>query len=466
MSEYVFKLPDLGEGTVEAEIVAWHVKPGDRVSEGDTIADVMTDKANVEVPAPVTGTVLRTTGEPGDMVAVGDELIAFEVATDTAATPAASASKKPVPVEKPAPGPAPAVSRSGENADEKTHEQTEGASSVPAPSAPAPAPSAPAPSASAPAAPVIEPEAGQVSAQGEADARIRTSPAIRRHAKEAGISLAGITGTGPRGRILRRDLEAALEGHAPAAAVAVSGVGPIIERKVIGVRRLIATRLQASKREIPHFAYVEEVDVTALESLRRRLNTGADDGDSNAVRRTGAGESLTFLPFIAFALMRALKAHPNCNSHFDSERGVLLEYERVHLGIATQTDDGLKVPVVHNASSLGLRALAQEIARVAQAARDGSATRAELGGSTITLTSLGRLGGIVSTPVINAPEVAIIGINKAVKRPMVVDDAITVRLMMNLSSSFDHRFVDGYDAASLIQRMKSFLEEPATLFID
>lgn len=470
MSEYVFKLPDLGEGTVEAEIVEWHVKPGDRVSEGDTIADVMTDKANVEVPAPVSGTVLRTSGEPGDMVAVGDELIAFEVASNAAESRAetpSSASKPPAvnkppavkkaaavnkaaAVDKPVHEPAPAASHSKENTNSAADE----------PGAVAPA------SPAAPAVPEKDSAESEVSPHGDADSRVRTSPAIRRHAKEAGISLARITGSGPRGRILRRDLEAALQGHEPAATVAVSGVGPILERKVIGVRRLIASRLQASKREIPHFAYVEEVDVTALESLRQRLNADAVGRDPNTDRHADAGAALTFLPFIAIALMRGLKAHPNCNAHFDSERGVLLEYERVHLGIATQTDEGLKVPVVHNASGLGLRPLAREIARVAQAARDGSATRAELSGSTITLTSLGRLGGIVSTPVINAPEVAIIGINKAVKRPMIVDDTVTVRLMMNLSSSFDHRFVDGFDAASLIQRMKSFLEEPATLFID
>ena len=238
-------------------------------------------------------------------------------------------------------------------------------------------------------------------------------------------------------------------------AASLSGVGPVTERKVIGVRRVIATRLQASKREIPHFAYVEEVDVTALEALRQTLNRP----------QTQQQASLTFLPFIALALMRALKDHPNCNAHFDSERGVLLEYERVHLGIATQTPDGLKVPVVHNAGSLALRSLAAEITRIAEAARDGSASRSELSGSTITLTSLGRLGGIVSTPVINAREVAIIGVNKAVPRPMVVEGAVTIRLMMNLSSSFDHRFVDGFDAASLVQRVKGFLEQPATIFI-
>ena len=435
MSEFVFKLPDLGEGTVEAEIVEWHVKPGDSVTEGDTIADVMTDKANVEVPAPVSGVVLRTTGEPGDMVAVGNELIAIETAgkepsAKTGKEPSAKTGKEP-------------SAKTGKEPS-ATLEQEPSAILEQEPSADLEEKTAAKPA----------PESGDAyELEGE---KVRTSPAVRRRAKEAGVSLSEISGSGPRGRILRRDLEAVLdEQTGKSEAASLSGVGPVTERKVIGVRRVIATRLQASKREIPHFAYVEEVDVTALEALRQTLNRP----------QTQQQASLTFLPFIALALMRALKDHPNCNAHFDSERGVLLEYERVHLGIATQTPDGLKVPVVHNAGSLALRSLAAEITRIAEAARDGSASRSELSGSTITLTSLGRLGGIVSTPVINAPEVAIIGVNKAVPRPMVVDGEVTIRLMMNLSSSFDHRFVDGFDAASLVQRVKGFLEQPATIFI-
>ena len=280
-------------------------------------------------------------------------------------------------------------------------------------------------------------------------AKVITSPAIRKRAKEAGIDLGTVRGSGPRGRILRSDLLAAMSADANAP-VAVSGVGPIQETKVIGVRRVIAGRLQASKREIPHFAYVEELDVTALESLRKNLNA-----------RNSEQPNLTYLPFIARALIKALETYPEANSIFDPEAGTLKQFERVHLGVATQTPDGLKVPVVHNATSRGLWNIAAEIARVAEAARSGSATRQELMGSTITLTSLGKLGGIASTPVINAPEVAIIGVNKAVQRPMVVDGEVTVRLMMNLSSSFDHRFIDGFVAASLIQLMKEYLEEPA-----
>ncbi len=403
MSEFVFKLPDLGEGMVEVEIVEWHVKPGDIVAEGDPIADVMTDKANVEVPAPVSGTVLRTSGEPGDLVAVGAELIAFETSQPTAAEPIQT-DAAPLP-------PRPL--------------------SVQAKSAPLP---------------------GQTSAPGT---KVVTSPAIRRLAKEAGIDLSKMVGTGPRGRILRTDLDAAIAGK-PHAAPTSTGVGHIEEIKVIGVRRIIAKRMQASKREIPHFAYVEEIDITALESLRVRLNDN----------RGAHQPSLTYLPFIALALIRALAEFPQCNAHFDPENGVLKRYERVHLGIATQTADGLKVAVVHNASARNLWELAAEIARIAEAARDNTASHYELTGSTFTITSLGRIGGIVTTPVINAPEVGIIAVNKAVKRPMVIDDLVTVRLMMNLSSCFDHRFVDGFDAASMIQCLKAYLEEPATIFIE
>jgi len=250
-----------------------------------------------------------------------------------------------------------------------------------------------------------------------------------------------------------RDLDAHLTGAPPPAPVQPQGVGEIDEVKIIGVRRLIANRLQAAKQQIPHFAYVEQVDVTALESLRRHLN------------ETRNGTSLTYLPFIGLALIRALKAFPQCNAHFDPERGVLKQFRRVHLGVATQTPDGLKVPVVHNADARSLWQLSDEIRRVSTAARENTATREEMSGSTITITSLGRLGGIVSTPIINAPETAIIGINKAVDTPAVIEGQVVVRLMMNLSSSFDHRFVDGHDAASLIQAVKGYLEEPATLFI-
>jgi 2-oxoisovalerate dehydrogenase E2 component (dihydrolipoyl transacylase) len=289
-----------------------------------------------------------------------------------------------------------------------------------------------------------------------------TSPANRRRAREAGIDLATVSGTGPGGRILREDLAATAAGTSAVSPPAPSdmvrqlpGEESITEVKVVGVRRVIAERMSEAKRNIPHFAYVEEVDVTELEALRRHLNLG----------RTQTQPSLSYLPFVVLALVRVLRDFPQCNVRHDAERGVLLRHAAVHVGIATQTPEGLKVPVVRHAQALGLWELAAAIHSAAQRARSGQATRQELMGSTITVTSLGKLGGIVSTPVINAPEVAIVGLNKAVERPMVHGGAITVRRIMNLSSSFDHRFVDGYDAAAMIQALKESLEHPAAIFI-
>jgi 2-oxoisovalerate dehydrogenase E2 component (dihydrolipoyl transacylase) len=284
---------------------------------------------------------------------------------------------------------------------------------------------------------------------------VLTSPSIRRRARESGVDLAGIHGSGPDGRITPADFEAHVaKPHAKPAksAKTTTAGGDVEEIKVIGVRRVIAQRLSEAKRNIPHFAYVEEVDVTELESLRAHLNETRD-------------ANLTYLPFLALALVRVLPEFPQCNAHYDAERGVLMRHRRVHLGVATQTPDGLKVPVVRDAQNLSLWELAPEIRRVSDAARNHTAKKDELTGSTITITSLGRLGGIASTPIINAPEVGIIGVNKAVQRPMVVAGTVAIRLMMNLSSSFDHRFVDGYDAAALIQALKARLEHPATLFI-
>ncbi len=405
MSRYVFKMPDLGEGTVEAEVVEWKVKVGDEVEEDSIIAEVMTDKAAVEVPAPVSGRVVSLTGGPGDMVAVGAELAVFEVAG------AGVADGSPV-----------------------------GAAQEQAPAQPAVSVSA--------AAPAVLPAPG---------ARVMTSPAIRRKAREAGIDLAAVTGSGPGGRITAADLEVHIRGDAAPAGVTVPAARreQVEEIKVIGLRRLIAQRMSEAKRNIPHFAYVEEVDVTELEALRVHLNG-----------RLPAGvERFTLLPFIAVGLVRALSEYPQCNAHYDESRGVLLRHAGVHLGVATQTPEGLKVPVVRHAEALTLTAMAAAIGAAAQAARSGKASREQLSGSTITLTSLGKLGGIVSTPIVNAPEVAIVGVNRAVDRPMVHNGAIAIRRMMNLSSSFDHRFVDGHEAAAMIQAVKQRLEHPATLFI-
>jgi 2-oxoisovalerate dehydrogenase E2 component (dihydrolipoyl transacylase) len=434
MSQFIFKMPDLGEGTVEAEIVAWHTKPGDTVAEDQVIVEVMTDKAAVEVPAPVSGRVLSISGAPGDKIAVGSPLIVFEVAAANAAASTA----------------------------------TNGAGGLPTAVLPGPAAAA---------------NDGQLQRSG----RVKASPANRRRAREAGIDLSTIAGSGPGGRILRGDLVAAGGGRreagatggvsaetsratgeppnpaaagmrapapaAPAAPVATAAAATT-EIKIIGLRRLIAERMSEAKRNIPHFSYVEEVDVTELEALRRHLNGSA------------AGEpALTYLPLIIMALTRTLDTFPQCNALYDATRGVLVRHRAVHVGIATQTPEGLKVPVVRDAQALPLRRLAAEIRRLSDRARSNKATRDELTGSTITVTSLGKLGGIASTPVINSPEVAIVGLNKAVERPVVRDGTVVVRRIMNLSSSFDHRFVDGYDAAAMIQALKDLIEHPATIFL-
>jgi 2-oxoisovalerate dehydrogenase E2 component (dihydrolipoyl transacylase) len=424
VSNYVFKLPDLGEGTVEAEIVNWRVKPGDTVAEDEVIVEVMTEKAAVELPAPVGGRVLSITGAPGDMVPVGADLIVIETGA-----PAATAASAPAAVPAPAAAPA--------SAPPARHVGGNGA-----------------------AAPGIESPAASARA-----GRVATSPAIRRRAHEAGIDLQQVTGSGPNGRIVPKDLEAFVARRSQPTPLrptpkgvpsARAGAAATEEIKVIGLRRLIAQRMSEAKRNIPHFAYVEELDITELESLRRHLNHKPADG----------APSLTYLPFLALALIRVLKDFPQCNAHYDAERGVIVRHAAVHLGVATQTAEGLKVPVVHNAQELGLWELAAQMRRVAEAARNNKAKREELSGSTITITSLGKLGGIASTPIINAPEVAIIGVNRAIERPLVLDGAIAIRLTMNLSSSFDHRFVDGYDAAAMIQALKEHLEHPASIFID
>jgi 2-oxoisovalerate dehydrogenase E2 component (dihydrolipoyl transacylase) len=428
MSQYVFKMPDLGEGTVEAEIVAWHTTPGADVKEDQVIVEVMTDKAAVEVPAPVTGRVVSISGAPGDKIAVGSPLIVFETGAGAAASAAAPAPK---------------------------------ASSAQAAAAPAAAPpAAAAPTSGGPAAKPPQEPMQAPAAQPSGAGRVMTSPANRRRAREAGIDLAAIAGSGPGGRILREDVMAATrsappESARPSASESAAPAAATTETKVIGVRRLIAERMSEAKRNIPHFAYVEEVDVTELEALRLHLNSKLARG----------APAYTYLPLVVSALVRTLAAFPQCNVLYDATRGVLVRHDAVHVGVATQTPDGLKVPVVRNAQTLGLPAMAAEIRRVTELARTNKASREELVGSTITVTSLGKLGGIVSTPIINAPEVAIIGLNKAVDRPVVHQGAVAIRRIMNLSSSFDHRFVDGYDAAAMIQTLKELLEHPAMIFI-
>lgn len=421
MSQYVFKMPDLGEGTVEAEIVAWHVKVGDEVIEDKVIAEIMTDKAAVEVPSPVTGRIVSLNGSPGDKIPVGAPLIVFETAAAAgAAAPVAEAAKPAEPVASAAQ--APSAAKAGK----------------PAPASPATVPSPAAAESAVTAAPSMS-----------SGSRVMASPATRRRAHEAGIDLTAVSGSGPGGRILRDDLQSV-----PSSGAVRQPVEETTEIKVIGVRRVIAERMSEAKRTIPHFAYVEEVDVTELESLRQHLNSKAE----------GRG-SLTFLPFVIAALARVLESFPQCNALYDTARNTIVRHAAVHVGVATQTPDGLKVPVVRNAQSLDVWELGAQIRSLSERARNNQASRNELMGSTITVTSLGKLGGIASTPVINAPEVAIIGLNKAVERPVVDRGAVVVRRIMNLSSSFDHRFVDGYDAAAMIQALKEMLEHPATIFI-
>ena len=409
MSRYVMKLADLGEGTVAAEIVAWKVAVGDVVAEDQPLAEMATDKAVVEVPSPVSGRIVALAGAPGDSIAVGAELVVFErgeadgaaAGGSAAATPGVAAAAPPVPA----------------------------------------VPGLPAALAAAP------------------PGRVRASPATRRRAREAGVELGALAGSGPGGRILRADLDAALADRTALADRSAPGGVPadVEEIPVIGVRRVIAQRMAEAVREAPHFAYVEEVDVTELEALRTHLNA----------RLPAGAAPLTYLPFVVAALARVLlREHPQCNAHYDAARNLLLRHRAVHAGIATQTRDGLKVPVVRHAERLSLWELATAIRAAAEAARSGRARREALTGSTITVTSLGRLGGIASTPILNLPEVAIVGINKAVERVVVHDGKMAIRRVMNLSSSFDHRFVDGFDAAAMIQSLKARLEHPATIFID
>jgi 2-oxoisovalerate dehydrogenase E2 component (dihydrolipoyl transacylase) len=419
MSVHVIRMPDLGEGIAEVELVAWHVKPDDIVAEDQVLADVMTDKATVEIPSPVAGKVLALGGEVGQMLAVGAELIRIEL---------------------------------------------EGADASPTPPATAIAPAA-APPASPPVPSKATPPAARAQpTPTEAKQRPIASPAVRARAWELGIDLANVTASGTAGRVMQADLEAHLaRGGAramprePTAARAASSQPDATHAvKIIGLRRKIAQRMQESKRRIPHFTYVEEVDVGELEALRARLNArwGAQRGH------------LTLLPLLIRAIVLAAREFPQVNARFDDEAGVLTQHAAVHVGIATQTDAGLMVPVVRDAQAHDLWLNAAEIRRLSEAARSGKAVRDELTGSTITITSLGRLGGLMSTPVINHPEVAIIGVNRIALRPAIRDGAMVARPLMNLSSSFDHRVIDGADAAAFVQCLRESLEHPATLFIE
>jgi 2-oxoisovalerate dehydrogenase E2 component (dihydrolipoyl transacylase) len=396
VSRYVFKLPDVGEGTAEAEISKWHVGQGDRIEEDQPLVDVTTDKAIVEIPSPVSGTVVSVHGAVGEKIAVGSELVVVE--TEAAVSEKTRVESKP--------------------------EATPRAEANPR---------------------------AEATPRGEA---ARASPAVRQRARRLGIELQVVPASGPSGRVTHADLDTVIAATVPKREPA--GKEAVEEQRIVGIRRKIAERMQEAYRRIPHFSYVEEVDVTALEELRRELN------EQHAGRRA----KLTPLPFIMRAIVRAAAAHPEINARLDDEKGVLQRHAAVHIGVATQTPNGLLVPVVRHAEARDLWDCAAEASRLAAAAREGKATRGELAGSTITLTSLGALGGIASTPIINYPEVAIVGVNRIDERPVVRGGRVVVRKMMNLSSSFDHRVIDGWIAAAFIQKLKRFLEQPATLFLE
>ncbi|MEM9311334.1 MAG: dihydrolipoamide acetyltransferase family protein [Pseudomonadota bacterium] len=438
MATFTFNMPDVGEGVAEAEIVEWHVKVGDAVEEDQHLVDVMTDKATIDIESPVTGTVLNVAGELGDTVAVGSMLLVIEVEGEGAedapadeATPVNAAAEEPASASAPAPASA--------------------STSAPTPTpAPAPTPTPPPTPTPAPA-----PEPAPVAAA----AKVLASPAVRKRARDLGVDLAHVK-PAEDGRVRHGDLDQFLAynsggGFSPAGATRADEA-----IKVIGLRKRIAQNMAASKRHIPHFTYVEECDVTELERMR---------GDLNANR--GAKPKLTVLPLLITAICKTLPDYPMINARYDDEANVVTRHGSVHLGMATQTDNGLIVPVIRDAQARNLWQLATEIGRLAGAARDGSAKSEELSGSTLTVTSLGPLGGVATTPVINRPEVAIIGPNRIIERPMFVTgpdgvERVEKRRLMNISISCDHRVVDGYDAASFIQEIKTLVETPVLLLSD
>jgi 2-oxoisovalerate dehydrogenase E2 component (dihydrolipoyl transacylase) len=420
MAKFIFKLPDIGEGIAEAEIVAWHIAVGDRIEEDQPIADMMTDKATVEMESPVSGTVVAVAGEAGDVVAIGSMLV--EIETEGGEIEPAKpvkevdAPKLPVdPISAPSEPEAVVAKAEPENVPE------------------------------------IAPEGKKI----ESSAKVTASPAVRARAATLGVDLSQVRAAG--GHVRHADLDAFLSyGNAQG----YRSPGASLKRpdeavKVIGMRRRIAENMAASKRHIPHFSYVEEFDVTALEAMRADLNGNR-----------GARPKLTMLPFLIVAICKTIPAFPMINARYDDEAGLVTRHGSVHLGMAAQTDAGLMVPVLRDAQDMNVWQLANEISRLAEAARNGTAKSEELSGSTLTITSLGPLGGIATTPVINRPEVAIIGPNKIIERPMFVGDAIEARKLMNLSISCDHRVVDGWDAASFVQALKKLVETPVLLFAD
>ncbi|MDB4819353.1 2-oxo acid dehydrogenase subunit E2 [Euryarchaeota archaeon] len=428
MGDYVFKLPDIGEGVVEGEIVAWHVKVGDSIKEDDQIVDIMTDKATVTIPSPTGGIVTELSGEVGDMIAVGSALITFS----TDGSPSNNQAQN---------SPEPEVTLEPVIEEEKKPEPIAKEIKKPAPK------------------PVELITESKIVASSGGNTRILASPAVRRRARDADLDLSVVSGSGPAGRIRHADLDAYI-----AAGGTVTGAPPTSystkrtdtnEIKVVGLRRKIAEQMVKSKFSIPHFSYFEEIDVTELEELRQMLNATRDNDQPK----------LTYLPFIMMALAKIMPNHKECNALYNDESNVVTQYSAVHLGIATQTDRGLFVPVVKHVEAMDIWQSASEMQRVSGAARNGTASLDDLSGSTFTITSLGRDGGLGATPIINHPEVSILGIHKAREMPVVKDGEIVVRRIMNVSSSFDHRIVDGANGAALVQALKRMLEYPALIFM-
>ena len=433
MGEHVIKLPDVGEGVAEAELVEWMVEIGANVLEDQVLASVMTDKATVEIPSPVEGKILWRGGSPGDVLAVGSPLIRLEVDGAGNVKPGDEA-------------PAPAPKKETPKAEAKPEPKPEKIENKPAPKSEKPK------SNGAAAAPV------SAMPRGEGEKPL-ASPAVRKRANEAGVDLRRVPGSGPAGRITHEDLDAffASDGE-----IAISGVGglrknmAVTEVPMIGLRRKIAEKMEAANARIVPITYVDEVDVTALEDLRAELNASRKDGRPK----------LTILPFLMRAMVKAIGEQPHLNAIYDDEAGVIRQYGGVHIGVAAQTPNGLMVPVVKHAEARDIWSCAEEVARLSEAAKSGKAGRDELSGSTITITSLGAMGGIVTTPVINHPEVAIVGVNKMQVLPRWNGTEFIPKKIMNLSSSFDHRVIDGWDAAVFVQRLKSLLETPAMIFIE
>ena len=427
VGKYVFRLPDIGEGVVEGEVVIWHVSVGDKVSEDDPIVDVMTDKATVTIPSPTDGVVTSLSGDVGDMIAVGTTLVEFDSDSSVEISQDAPVEEQEeAPVEKKS-APEPISS------PKKVEEEAAAPPSLPAP----------------PIAPKVKSAGGSILA----------SPAVRRRARESGIDLTGLNGSGPAGRVRHADIDAFLAGGGSVLGAAPAAYSTkrteVTEVKVVGLRRKISEQMVKSAFSIPHFSYFEEVDVTELEDLRQMLNSS----------KSPEQPKLTYLPFIMLALSKIMPKHPECNGHFYDESGVVHRHSAVNLGIATQTERGLYVPVVKHVESLDIWDAASELIRVSGAARDGTASLDDLTGSTFTITSLGRDGGLGATPIINHPEMSILGVHKAREMPVARNGQIIVRRIMNLSSSFDHRVVDGADGARLIQHLKRMMEHPALIFM-